>query len=321
MHYWSPKNYDSSAAGVITMRRALEQSKNLVTARLLDGAIDKDPRRSLEMVCELAVQGGIYRECMKNYPFVLGAQALRMIDLAGFYAAIANEGLKVTPYSIDAIELGGRTVYRHKTPAPTYLADGDRAAFYQLRTILEGVVSRGTAISMKQHAGFIGGKTGTTDSENDAWFAGFNADVTVVVWVGYDNARDKRTLGDGATGGRTAVPISEPIFQAAWQFQAEKKLLPPPSPEASKMLKAIAIDPYTGQKVGASKNAFMEYFRVNGGKIRETQHALVGAGRVASRPAWAPPADERREAQAHAPARHAAAPARPPRTLRELFGF
>ena len=125
--HWSPKNYDGGAAGVITMRRALEQSKNLVTARLLDGAIDKDPRRSLEMVCELAMEAGIYRECMKNYPFVLGAQALRMIDLAGFYAAIANEGMKVTPYSIDAIEQAGRTVYRHKTPAPTYMADGDRA--------------------------------------------------------------------------------------------------------------------------------------------------------------------------------------------------
>ena len=256
---------------------------------------------------------------MKNYPFVLGAQALRMIDLAGFYAAIANEGLKVTPYSIDAIEQAGRVVYRHKTPPPTYIADGDRAAFYQLRTILEGVVSRGTAVAMKQHAGFIAGKTGTTDSENDAWFAGFNADVTVIVWVGYDNARDKRTLGDGATGGRTAVPISEPIFQAAWQYQAEKKLLPPPSAEASKMLKPMPIDPYTGQRVSPSKTAFIEYFRAVGGKVRETQHALVGAGRVASRPAWAAPAEER---SAPAPVmRHAAAPSRAPRTLRELFGF
>ncbi|MEW6454275.1 MAG: transglycosylase domain-containing protein [Pseudomonadota bacterium] len=319
-HYWSPKNYEGGGAGVITFRRALEQSKNLVTARLLDGAIDKDPRRSLEMVCELAMEAGVYRECMKNYPFVLGAQALRMIDLAGLYAAIANEGMKVTPYSIDAIEQAGRVVYRHKTPPPTYMADGDRAAFYQLRTILEGVVSRGTAISMKQHTGFIAGKTGTTDSENDAWFAGFNADVTVIVWVGYDNARDKKTLGDGATGGRTAVPISEPIFQAAWQYQAEKKPLPPPSLEASKVLKAFPIDVYTGQRVSPSKTAFMEYFRTVGGKVRETQHALVGAGRVASRPAWAPPAEER-SAPAPAMRQAVAAPSRAPRTLRELFGL
>src|SRR4030095_737944 len=97
--------------------------KNLVTARLLDGGIDKDPTKSLEQICNLAVEAKIYPDCMKNYPFVLGAQALRMIDLAGFYAAVANEGLKVTPYSIDAIEQAGKTVYKHKVPTPSYLAE------------------------------------------------------------------------------------------------------------------------------------------------------------------------------------------------------
>ena len=76
----------------MTLRRALENSKNLVTARLLDGGIDKDPTKSLEQICELALEAKIYPECMQNYPFVLGAQPLRMIDLAAFYAAIANEG-------------------------------------------------------------------------------------------------------------------------------------------------------------------------------------------------------------------------------------
>ena len=100
-HSWTPKNYDSSSWGSITLRRALENSKNLVTARLLDGGIDKDPTKSLEQICDLALQAKIYPECMKNYPFVLGAQSLRMIDLAAFYAAIVNEGLRVTPYAIE----------------------------------------------------------------------------------------------------------------------------------------------------------------------------------------------------------------------------
>ena len=95
-HHWSPKNYDGGAAGTITLRRALENSKNLVTARLLDGAIDKDPRRSLRTGLRARRRRrASTSECMKNYPFVLGAQALRMIDLAGFYAAIANEGVRV----------------------------------------------------------------------------------------------------------------------------------------------------------------------------------------------------------------------------------
>ena len=194
-HYWTPKNYDGHSAGSMTLRRALEQSKNLVTTRLLDGGIDKDPTKSLEQICDLALEARIYPECMKNYPFILGAQALRMIDLAGFYAAIANEGQRVIPYAIDTIEKNGQPVYRHDAGRPVIMAGGDRAAFFQLRTILEGVVTRGTAAGMKHLSGFAGGKTGTTDNENDAWFAGFTSDATVVVWVGYDNARGKQTLG------------------------------------------------------------------------------------------------------------------------------
>jgi penicillin-binding protein 1A len=320
-HYWSPKNYDSSAAGTMTLRRALENSKNMVTARLLDGGVDKDPRRSLELVCELAVEAKIYGECMRNYPFVLGAQALRMIDLAAFYAAVANEGLRVSPYAIDSIEQNGRAVYRHRTPAPTYMAAGDRAAFYQLRTILEGVVARGTAASMREHAGFVGGKTGTTDNENDAWFVGFSSDVTVAVWVGYDNAGRRQTLGDGSTGGKIAVPIVEPIFQASWAHHAPKTPLPPPSPETARHLKAMPIDVYTGERASASKSAFMEYFRVSGGKVRDTQHALVSRGHVVSRPTPHAVQDERPPQFFLPPGRQAAAPSRPPRTLRELFGL
>src|SRR5436305_138856 len=160
-HSWTPKNYDSSSWGSITLRRALENSKNLVTARLLDGGIDKDATKSLEQICDLAVEAKIYPECIKNYPFVLGAQALRMIDLAGFYAAIVNEGLRVTPYAIDAIEQNGHAVYKHQAGPPHMLAGGDRAAFYQLRTMLEGVVERGTAASRRHLAHYVGGKTGT----------------------------------------------------------------------------------------------------------------------------------------------------------------
>src|SRR5262249_27312119 len=123
-HYWSPKNYDGQSWGTMTLRRALENSKNLVTARLLDGGIDKDPNRSLEQICELALEAKIYPECIKNYPFILGAQAVRMIDLAGFYAAIANEGQRVIPYTIDTIEKSGQAVYRHDAGRPVMLADG-----------------------------------------------------------------------------------------------------------------------------------------------------------------------------------------------------
>jgi penicillin-binding protein 1A len=323
-HHWSPKNYDSSSWGTMTLRRALENSKNMVTARLLDGAIDKEPSKSLEQICELALEAKIYTECMKNYPFVLGAQALRMIDLAAFYAAIANEGQRVTPYAIDSIEQNGEAVYRRKALTPHIMASGDRVAFFQLRTILEGVVTRGTATSMKHLTGYVGGKTGTTDNENDAWFVGFNSDVTVAVWVGYDNAGGRRTLGDGATGGKVAVPIVEPIFHAAWAHHASKTPLAAPSAELARKLKALPIEVNSGQKLPATrKGAFVEYFRLDGRqRLRDTQYALVSRRnavmRAEARPA--PAIDDRIHAQAAPPPRQGP-PERRPRTLRELFGL
>ena len=193
-----------------------------------------------------------------------------------------------------------------------------------MRTILEGEVARGTAASMKQHAGYIGGKTGTTDSENDAWFVGFTSDVTVAVWVGYDNARGRQTLGNGSTGGKIAVPIAEQIFQATWTHHAPKAPLPQPSPEAARHLKAMPIDVYTGQRVSASKTAFMEYFRASGGRVRETQHALVSRHQTVGRPVANPTQDDRMVYFPGASGRQGPAtpqPSGPPRTLRELFGL
>ena len=103
-----------------------------------------------------------------------------------------------------------------------------RAAFYQLKTMLQGVLERGTARSLKALAPYAAGKTGTSDNENDAWFVGFTNDVTVAVWVGHDNADGKRrTLGRGQTGGKVAAPIFQSILQAAWEHHAPKAPLEP----------------------------------------------------------------------------------------------
>jgi membrane carboxypeptidase/penicillin-binding protein len=268
--YWSPKNYEGGARGVMTLRKALENSRNMVTARLLKGGIAENPKDSLYQVCDLAEEAHLYQECLRLYPFVLGAQAIRMIDLAGFYAAIATEGSYHTPYAIEAIEQKDRTVYRHAEPAPTWLAGGDRVAFYQLRTILEGVLTRGTAQSLKHLANYAGGKTGTTDNENDAWFASFTKDVTVVVWVGYDNLSGRRTLGNGGTGGRVAAPIAEPIIQASWLDYAPKAPLPPPSPEVQRQVKAVPMGRGEGE-------TYTEYFRLDSsGRVMETKNSLGG---------------------------------------------
>src|SRR5262249_60980097 len=95
--YWSPKNYDGGTWGVLTLRRALENSRNLATVGLLDGAIESTAQASLDRVCELAQEAQLYAECQRYYPIVLGAQPVRLIDLPAFYAAVAREGARPAP--------------------------------------------------------------------------------------------------------------------------------------------------------------------------------------------------------------------------------
>ncbi|HEV2560127.1 MAG TPA: transglycosylase domain-containing protein [Microvirga sp.] len=276
--YWSPKNYDGGASGPVTLRRALENSKNLVTARLLDGGINSDPEQSLKRVCELGLEAQLYVECTPHYPFVLGAQPVRILDLAAFYAAIANEGALPTPHAVEAIEDGGKTIYARKASPLVQLGSADRAAFFQMKTILQGVLERGTGRPIRRLAPYVAGKTGTTDNENDAWFVGFTNDVTVAVWVGYDNADGKRrTLGRGQTGGKIAIPIFEPIVEAAWQHHAPRTALAPPSREAARQLMALPIDVNSGDRLTEGQGrGFTEYFRLSRtGQLDETQYRLV----------------------------------------------
>jgi len=281
--YWSPKNFDGGRSGIITLRRALENSKNLVTARLLDGGIEPSPEKSLKRVCELALEAQLYLECTPYYPFVLGAQPVRILDLAAFYAAVANEGVLPVPHAIESVEENGRIVYKRKVASPVRLGSADAAAFYQLKSMLQGVLERGTAHSLKALAPYVAGKTGTSDDENDAWFVGFTNDVTVAVWVGHDNAEGRRrTLGRGQTGGKVAAPIFQSIIQAAWEHHLPKAPLSPPSPQAARHLIAMPIDLNTGDRLTEGQGrAFMEYFRLNWfGRLTETQFRLVPQSEV-----------------------------------------
>ena len=283
--YWSPKNYDGGYGGILTLRRALENSRNLATVHLLDGGIESSPEASLDRLCKLALEAQIYRECLRYYPFVLGAQPVRPIDLAAFYATIANEGLHPAPHVIDSIERNGVTIYRHDPKSAVMMSSVDRAAFYQLKTMLQGVLARGTARSISGLAPYVAGKTGTSDDENDAWFVGFTNDVTVAVWIGYDNAQGKRrTLGGGATGGHVAVPIFEPVIQAVWSNVAPKAALAPPSPEAKRHLACKSTDLESGEMQVSGGRAITECFRTDrNGQIPDTQYQLVARGDAYSR--------------------------------------
>jgi penicillin-binding protein 1A len=275
--YWTPKNYDGGSVGILTLRRALENSRNLATVHLLDGGIESKPEASLHRICDLAVEAQIYRECLRVYPFVLGAQPVRPVDLAAFYASIANEGLRPAPHVVESIEDNGGIVYRYNPKSSVMIKSIDRAAFYQLKTMLQGVLARGTARAIAGLSPYVAGKTGTSDEENDAWFVGFTNDVTVAVWIGYDNADGKRrTLGGGATVGHVTVPIFEPVIQAVWSHAGPKAALAPPSSEAKRQLACQSIDLEPGELQSGRGKALSECFRVDRkGKVIDTEYRLM----------------------------------------------
>jgi membrane carboxypeptidase/penicillin-binding protein len=255
---WSPRNADYSTGGVFTLRRGLENSMNVITAHLLDGGIDGDPVQSLDDVCATAKSAKIYTDCVRYYPFVLGAQPVHMINLAAFYAAVANEGARPQPHAIDSIQApDGSTVYAYPSvPLFSPISAADAVSFYQLKTMLQGVVARGTARAIGALSPYVAGKTGTTEDAVDGWFIGFTNDVTVAVWVGYDNGDGKRrSLGSNETGARVALPIFKPIIEDIWsEHIAPKAPLAGPSPEVQRQIIDVPIDYTSGTPANARTN-------------------------------------------------------------------
>ena len=214
-----PRNYSRRYYGVITLRYALEHSINVPAVKLQDLVGTK-------RVIDFARRAGIDAELPPYPSLALGAAEIRPIELAAAYAAIANQGTWVEPHLIERVATaGGRVLERHR---PTTRTTTDPRVAFVLTHMLEGVVDRGTAGSIRGLPIAIAGKTGTTDDFTDAWFVGFTPRHTILVWVGYDV---KRSLGRGMTGAEAALPIWRDVVEAGledgWLREGEE-FAPPP---------------------------------------------------------------------------------------------
>lgn len=268
---WSPKNFGSASNQWFTLRRALEQSKNLVTTRLLSH-IKGTPQESLDEIREVAQDLGIYEKTDRYYPFILGSQVTRLSRLAAFYAAVANGGHRPVPYLIEKISKQGQLVYQR--PAQDFITSTrvDGVSFYQLKTLLQGVVQKGTASRIKDLAPFVAGKTGTSNSSKDVWFTGFTNDLTVVVWLGYDK---NQPMGSSATGGTYALPIFEKIVRKSFEVYKPATPLAPPHASLSPYLVAQKTDYMTGQV--SAGGTVDEYYRLENGAPLNTWQKIAGA--------------------------------------------
>ena len=214
-----PRNYTRRFYGVITLRYALEHSINVPAVKLQDMV-------GTRRVIDFAHRAGIDAKLPPYPSLALGAAEIRPIQLAAAYAAIANQGTWVEPHLIERVATaGGRLLERHR---PVTRTTTDPRVAFVLTHMLEGVVDRGTAASIRDLPIAIAGKTGTTDDFTDAWFVGFTPRHTILVWVGYDV---KRSLGRGMTGAEAALPIWRDLVESGledgWLREGED-FAPPP---------------------------------------------------------------------------------------------
>ncbi|MFZ2587175.1 MAG: penicillin-binding protein 1A [Alphaproteobacteria bacterium] len=225
---WKPQNYDEKVDGPTPLRKGLEKSKNLMTIQL---AQDVGLRSVADVVRRLGVADKIN---ITDLTVALGSVNLSLLDITSAYAVFPRGGLYVPPSFVSRIQDNhGTTVYRgHPAcegctsqlggtpdtvptppPIPATQAVSPFVA-YQMTSMLEGVIQRGTGYGAKKLGLPLGGKTGTTNDYIDAWFVGFSPSMAVGVWVGFDTPK---TLGHAETGAKAALPIWQDFVGSALQ--------------------------------------------------------------------------------------------------------
>ena len=241
---WTPQNYDRKFLGPITLRTALQRSRNVVSVYLLE-------RMGVETAIASARRLGISTPIPPYKSIALGTPELKIIELVRAYGAFATEGWLADTLVIKSIEdRDGNEIYR-KHPEQKKVIE-DIYAFL-MANMMKGVVERGTAQRVKKLGFPVAGKTGTTNDQMDAWFVGYTPEWVSGVWVGFD---EKKTLGKYETGGKAAAPAFV-YFMERWlkdsshlDFNIPDEAIP------------VSINLRTGQLASTdSPGSFVEYFK------------------------------------------------------------
>jgi penicillin-binding protein 1A len=212
---YEPQNYDREFLGPVTLRDALADSRNVPTIRLMDAL---GPRA----VINYARQLGISSPLPEVLSVAIGSAEATLLEITSSYSAFPNQGVRMTPlYTLQVTDREGTTLEQHRSQ-PLEAIRADTA--YIVTHLLEGVVRHGTAASARELDWPLAGKTGTTDDYTDAWFVGFDPDITVGVWVGFDQ---KRPIGANQTGTEAALPIWKEIMRT-WIARRRLELPEPP---------------------------------------------------------------------------------------------
>ena len=221
---WKPHNYSDGFSGPSTLRTGIEKSRNMMTVRLAQDM-------GMPLVAEYSRRFGVYDELLPVLSMSLGAGETTLLKMTTAYSMLVNGGKQVRSTFIDRIQdRYGRTIWRHDArectnckadrwqrqaepdPADARKQVIDPHSAYQMVSMLEGVVQRGTGTKIKEVGKPLAGKTGTTNDYKDAWFVGFSPDLVVGTYIGYDTPR---SMGKGETGGAVAAPIFRDFMKMA----------------------------------------------------------------------------------------------------------
>jgi penicillin-binding protein 1A len=283
---WRPANYSRNFYGPSPMRVGIEQSRNLMTIRLAQAV-------GMDKVAETAERLGVVDKLAPSLAMALGAGETTLMRMTTAYAMFVNGGKRIEPTLIDRVQdREGRTVFRHDLRAcetcrtelwlpdmaPPELPDMraqavDPLSAFQMVSMLQGVVERGTARRLRDLNRPLGGKTGTTNDSFDAWFLGFSPDLAVGVWVGFDAPR---TLGPNETGSSVAVPIFREVMAEVLQGTPVVPFRTPPG------IRLVRVNPQSGAPARpGERDAIWEAFKP-GTEVRADQQVLDGAGQFTS---------------------------------------
>ena len=221
---WKPENYGKKFYGPSTLRKGIEYSRNLMTIRIAKIL-------GLDEILKLSKELNIYNEIPELLSVSLGAAETTLLNLTSAYASFVNGGKKITPKIISRIQdRRGKTIFQKKDVecfgCDKFIDDKNefpkiqnnnvevfsKETAYQMTSILQGTVERGTAKKLRSLKVPLAGKTGTTNDNYDAWFIGFSSNLVIGVYIGFDSPQ---TLGKNETGSKVALPIFKDFIESA----------------------------------------------------------------------------------------------------------
>ena len=262
---WKPENYGKKFYGPSTLRTGVEKSRNLMTVRIAQEI-------GLNKITNFSKKLKIYERPEELMSISLGSAETTLLKMTSAYSSFVNGGKLVEPIFIDRIQDSeGKTIFKNKL---RFCKDCDLISYtsenlpqiknnykqifspqtaYQMTSILEGVVQRGTGKKLKDLNLQLAGKTGTTNKNTDAWFIGFTSNLVIGVYVGFDNPR---TLGKFETGSKTALPIFKEFVKNSVNNNEARPF------KVAKGIKMMVVDASTGKKADSnSKSTIIESFK------------------------------------------------------------